>query len=542
MSYLMVPPHDPTPRPTLGPQVADWMEASLVFGPGDLRGRPYRLDDEDREIIDHLYEVHPKAHPRAGKRRYDLGVLMVRKGSKKTERAAAIAAAELAPDSPVRCDGFRRQGSVWVPQGRPVTDPYIPLVAFSEKQAEDTTYHALYVMVSEGPQADLYDIGLERIMRRSGDGRAEALSNAPDSRDGGRTTFQVKEETHRWTLARQIDAHHTMTANLAKRPIAEPWEMHVTTAYTPGEGSLAEMMHDSARKLTADEARESRMWFFHRWADERLDTTTKQGLRDAIVDASGPAIAAMSDVDRIANQWTQAGADEEYLDRVWLNRIRRRNEQAFDAERWKVLGKPGHVVPAKALIALGFDGSKVDDHTALIATEVITGHQWPIGIWDPSRYESEQALIEAVELGVDHAFSAYTVTRLYADPPYWKEQLAMWRAKHGDKTVLPWETYRNRPMGFALRSYAQAMADGTLSHDGDARFAAHIGHCVRRILRERDDKGERLWTVRKERDHSPLKIDAAVAGCLSWEARNDSIAAGLVAAMQPRTGPAFLSY
>lgn len=542
MSFLLIPPFDPRPRPTLGPDVAAWMEASLSFGPGDLRGKPYRLDDEDREILDALYEVYPHGHPRAGKRRFDLGVLMVRKGSKKSERGGAIAAAELAPDSPVRCDGFRREGSAWIPVGRPVTDPYIPLVAFSEKQAEDTSYAALYVMISEGPSADLYDIGLERIIRRSGDGRAEALSNAPDSRDGGRTTFQVKEETHRWTMARQIEAHHTMTANLAKRPIAEPWELHVTTSYTPGEGSLAEMMHDSARALVGDDAKQSRMWFFYRWADERIDTTTKAGLREAILDASGPCIAAISDVDRIANQWTQAGADEEYLDRVWLNRIRRRNERAFDAERWKELAKPDHVVPAKALIALGFDGSKADDWTALIATEILTGHQWPVGIWDPSAYERDEAFIEAVELGVDEAFSKWTVTRMYADPPYWKEELAGWRAKHGERTVLPWETYRNRPMGFALRSYSQAMTDSSISHSGDPVLAAHIGHCIRRMLRERDDKSERLWSVRKERDHSPLKIDAAVAGCLSWEARNDSIAAGLVAAMSKAAGPAFYAY
>ncbi|HET6498190.1 MAG TPA: terminase, partial [Coriobacteriia bacterium] len=51
-------------------------------------------------------------------------------------------------------------------------------------------------------------------------------------------------------------------------------------------------------------------------------------------------------------------------------------------------------------------------------------------------------------------------------------------------------------------------------------------NAVRRVLTLRDDKGEKLWTIYKERPDSPMKIDAAMAGALSWEARRDAIAAG----------------
>ena len=40
MSEFLVPPMDEA-WPSLGPEVCDWMEASLVFGPGDLLGQPY---------------------------------------------------------------------------------------------------------------------------------------------------------------------------------------------------------------------------------------------------------------------------------------------------------------------------------------------------------------------------------------------------------------------------------------------------------------------------------------------------------------------
>ena len=43
-----------------------------------------------------------------------------------------------------------------------------------------------------------------------------------------------------------------------------------------------------------------------------------------------------------------------------------------------------------------------------------------------------------------------------------------------------------------------------------------------------DEDRRPMWTVSKASPGSPLKIDAAVAGCISWEARGDAIAAGAV--------------
>ncbi|MFN8521089.1 MAG: hypothetical protein U0667_17265 [Chloroflexota bacterium] len=105
--------------------------------------------------------------------------------------------------------------------------------------------------------------------------------------------------------------------------------------------------------------------------------------------------------------------------------------------------------------------------------------------------------------------------------------------RHGDEVILKWETWRNRPMGFAVRAYAQAINAGALGHAKDPLFAAHVGACHRREVNDRDDKGERLWTVQKERPDSPHKIDAAVAAVLSWEARMDAIAKGALTERAP---------
>ncbi len=110
MTVLCVPSLEGEPWPTLGPQVADFVEAYLVFGPGDLRGKPARLDAEKRALIYRMYEVYPRGHPQAGRRRFKRVGLSLRKGSAKSELAAWIAACELHPEGPVRCDGFDAQG------------------------------------------------------------------------------------------------------------------------------------------------------------------------------------------------------------------------------------------------------------------------------------------------------------------------------------------------------------------------------------------------------------------------------------------------
>jgi anti-sigma regulatory factor (Ser/Thr protein kinase) len=206
MSTLVIPDLDLS-WPTLGEQICEWLERWLVHGPGDLRGQPYRLDDEKRALIYRMYELDPKT----GRRRFKRCCVSLRKGSAKTELSAAIAAAELHPTAPVRCAGFDGAGN---PIGVGVRDPFIPMVAYTAEQSEELAYYALYVMIAEGPLADDFDIGLTRIMRKSGDGKAVPLATAPDSRDGARTTFQVFDETHRFTLPRLRQAHQTMLANL----------------------------------------------------------------------------------------------------------------------------------------------------------------------------------------------------------------------------------------------------------------------------------------------------------------------------------------
>ncbi len=535
----MVPPYDEQPWPTLGPAVCDFLEARAVHGPGDLKGKPYTLDADKRAFLYRMYEVFPRDHARAGKRRFKRCVLSLRKGTAKTELAAAVAFAELHPESPVRCDGWKRQGRIYVPVGRPVADPYVPMVAYTEEQTEDLAYAALYIMCSQGEDADLFDIGLDRIVRLDdrgrADGKAVALASSPDSRDGARTTFQHVDEPHRWTLPRLIEAHETMLQNVPKRPIADPWTLETSTTYTPGEGSVLEATHEQADLVAAGKVEDPTFFFFHREAtpkaEESLDDPEQ--LRAAIREASGPAIATWEDfegqVESIATLYHQAKqrGNQWYFERVWLNRRRQSGRQAFDAARWADLERPGFVIPDGDPVVAGFDGSRWRDSTALVLTTV-EGFQHAFKIWEHDGTEDWEVPEDEVDGAVAEIARRWKLIRLYGDPAHgWDVALSRWAGRHGPKKIALFYTdSRNqRRTGTMLRAYSSAIRGGDLSHDGDPVMARHIGASCKRKLPTVDEDGSPLWTIEKERRDSPHKIDYAMTGALSWQARLDAIAA-----------------
>lgn len=523
MSVLMVP-KDMTDYPSLGGQVCAWIEENLVHGPGDLRGQPVVLDPEKRALIYRMYEVFPQKHPQAGRRRFTRAALSLRKGSAKTELAALIAAVELHPYGPVRCDGFDANGQ---PVGVGVTDPYIPLVAYTEEQSDELAYGALRIILMYSQVAEDFDIGVERIMRIGGDGKAVSLASSPDARDGARTTFQVCDETHRWNTPRLKQAHRTMLANIPKRYLSNAWSLEVTTAPSPGEGSVAEDTFDYARQVAQGAISDSRLFFFHRQASDGHDLTTPEGVRAAVIEASGP-VAAWSDVDGICEQWRDPTSDKTYLERVWLNRMVRASERAFDTEQWKSLILPDFEPPKGETITLGFDGARWRDSTALVATHLRTGFQWLVGLWEkPVDIEEWEVPDGEVDATVEEAFRRWNVWRMYCDPPYWETQVATWAGKYGDKRVIAWWTNRMKAMAFAIKSFSNAIQAREVCHDGGANYTRHIGNAVRKNLNIVDDDGGRLWVIYKERPDSPHKIDAAMAGILSWQARCDALTAGV---------------
>jgi phage terminase large subunit-like protein len=506
---LIVPTIDDEPWPTLGPEVCDWIETYLCHGPGDVLGEPIELIDEVRLFIYRAYEVYPRDHELAGRRRFKRAALSRRKGFAKTEIAAFIACAEMDPNGPVRCNGWRIDRGEWIPVGVNVVDPYIPMVAVTEEQTEDLAYGAVYEILTRGPLADEYDVGLDRIQHRRAPGKIQALASAPSARDGARTTFQHFDETHLFVSQRLREAHSSMQRNIPKRYAADAWSLETTTMYSPGENSVAEGSHQYAEAVVAGRVEDPRLLFDHRQASERHELKKAGGLRKAIVEASGDAIT-YTDVEAIIGLFHDPQTVENDFRRFWLNQRRKSAARWVSLDSWGALALPERQLDAGARIVLGFDGSYKHDSTALVAATIEESpHVKVLKAWEKPLHASGTWRVPRLEVDaeIELAMERYRVEELICDPPGWHREIEDWASKYGE-VVVEFDTNQATKFGPACDAFEQSVSGKGLTHDGSEVLTRHIGNCVAH-------KRGRHIVVEKSEPNSPDKIDAGVAAILA---------------------------
>lgn len=533
MAVLLVPKDCIEFPPSLGYGVIDWIEKNLVFGPGSLQGEEARFDNEKRQLLIHAYEIYPQfvadskreEHPYAGMRRFDRVAWELRKGKAKTEVAAWVCAAELAKEAPVRFDHWERGH----PVGREVNAPFIPMMAAAEEQVQELAYGVLKWILEHSPKINWqFDIGLERIIRLgddgTNDGEAMAVSNAPATRDGARTTFEHFDEPHRLHLELQRQAHETMIQNLSKRQLEEPWALYTSTAGAAGQGSVQEDVRDEAEKIDKGHLSNPKFFFFARWAGpEHKSLKTVEERIAAIADATGKDVGewGKGQFERIARDYDRVGADRAYWERVWLNRWRQSDAAMFDVTKVRTL--PGVEIPSGAFVAAGFDGSRRKDATGLVITDIKTGLQQVVGCWERPAMLHPDAEWEVPSNDVTNTVADITfrwdMWKLFGDPPYWTEEMATWATLYPDRIVEFW-TNQQRRMAYTIRSYLEGLESGACriagSEENVRKMLDHMGSAGKRELNITDDEGKPLYLMCHIEGRLADKYDLAMAGCLSW--------------------------
>jgi hypothetical protein len=510
--------------PTLGFQVADFIEAKCVIPDRDQVGEPFLLTDEQLRFLLWFYRVRPAA--KVVKARWKTPFVFSRGGQLvrpqkwgKGPFAGAIVGAEAA--GPVVFDGWDAEGQ---PVGRPWATPLIQVTALSEDQAGNV-WSALVPMIELGDfAADIPDTGLTRI-NLPGGGRIEPTTSAARSRLGQRVTFVVQDQTESWTQSNGgralADNQRRNIAGMGGRWLSTP------NAWDPAEESVAqwtsEHEHDGV---------------FHDdvTPPDSLSIRNKAERRKALRLVYGDS--HWVDLDRVDSEVEALlPRDPAQAERWFLNRKNASEGRAFDIDRWDALRSA--VVPADgSLIVVGVDGARFRDALAIVATDVETGFQWPLGIWERPEYADDgyEHPFEHVDGVMVDAFERFEVWRVYVDPQHIDSLLNEWQGRWGENRVLPWFTYRPKPIAYAVRAYLDAIgaASGALergeatgfSQDGNVDFRRHVRNAVRMKLNVYDDEHRPMFSLQKDRPNSPRKMDAAMAAVLSWEARSDAIAAG----------------
>ncbi len=543
---------------SLGWLAVAWTEFFCVHGPGDVQGLPVRNGNEYTGFMVDAYALDWR-----GRLLYDSAFLSRPKGCDKSGLGARFVMFESL--GPCRFAGFAEGGEVYTdpwgmgfrytylpgePMGKPVTVPYVKIMATEEGQTGniyDTVHYNLTDSAAKLSRTPYLDAGLTRI-RLPGGGDIVPSTASAAAKDGGKETFVVYDETHLYVTDELRRMYATVNRNLVKRKRgAGTWCLETTTMFKPGQESVAEETFKAAEHQAAGKTRSQKMMFDHRWG-ECEDLSDYDKLVAAVEDAYGDAMA-WNDVEGVIDNIMDLRADPSdsrryYLnaptssadawipDYLWLSRkMPRVNASGEPDPDGDFLADP----PKKGdIVTLGFDGSRrrargVTDATALVATRLRDGLVFEVEIWEQppgeKHWEVPTALVDAA---VEQAFKLYRVVGFYADPARWETQIAAWEAKYASRLKIKastkhpiefWMTGEPKRTIAALKAFEDAIIDGEMLQDGSATLTKHLLHARRRT----SPQGVQIG---KSNPDSPDKIDGAVAATLSWAAALDAVAAG----------------
>jgi hypothetical protein len=505
------------PEKTLGWQQLAWTADYLKQPDGPNADDPLKLTDEQARLL-----LWWSAVDDAGGWLYRYGMLRRMKGWGKDPFASFLCAIEAV--GPCRFGGWDREG-----QPIAVSHPaaWVQIAAVSREQTRNTMTLFPGLFTPRAIEDFSIDVGKEIIYAERGRRRIEAVTSSPRALEGGRATFILKNETQHWLGPNEgHEMSKVIARNAAKARDGSSRVLAISNAHAPGENSDAEHDYETWRKIEQGLSKVTDFLY------DSLEAPPTDLTDDGAV--LGGVGAARGDSEwvsppRLLAEIRDPRTTPSTGRRFYLNQIDAEEDKPFDRKRWDELAQPGYIVPAKSLIALGFDGSLNRDHTALIGTEILTGYQWVAGYWEPETQPDGELSISFAEVDqtVDYAFETWQVWRMYADPYKWGTYLAKWAGKYGIDKVISWSTTLYRKLAQSEAQYAVAIKSGDLSHDGDPRFAAAISNAHKHMQNFRNDDGELMWVSQKERPDSPLKIDAVKAAVLSRQAQQDAITAGV---------------
>lgn len=511
----LVPPQE---WPSLGWGVIEWIEDHLCHGPGDIEGEPIELDDELAQFIVDCYRLYPQDHAQAGQRVVTYAELSRAKGRAKSELAGMIVCAEFL--GPVRFDYWGADGE---PVGKAVTSPFIRCLATEETQTGNT-YDNVYVMLAHAAERFPDDfghleVGLTRIAMKGRRGvEIRPCSAASASKDGGKETFAVADETHLYDSPELRRMHRTVKRNCRKRKAAQPWMLATTTQFEPGKGSTAEVNRDDAEAQLAGRRRR-RLGFCwdHREGHAVEDWDDDKELAAALAEAYGSFAEHMDLLTLLNEEIRSADVTREDAERFWLNRRVQGAGKAINPNEWDALADSTRPPPPDgAEVVLCFDGSKTQDCTALLGWALPTEpgerpHLFCVEIWERPDGATATWKVprDQVDGEVHSAFARWKVRRLVADPAYWREYLDRWAEEFGDDIVIEFRTNSGAAMGPAVSRFLdEAIPDGTFTHDGDLVVRRHHLNAIRGRTRGG------YPAVFKEKES--LKIDALAASIIGY--------------------------
>lgn len=511
--------------------VPEWIENHCVVPDRFNVGDPFEMYDWQLWCTVNHYRVKPEAKigQLAPAFFYRRSICVAPQKTGKGPWSATITLAEAA--GPVVFNGWAKGGEVYAcsdwgcscgwwyvyeagePMGRPWPTPLIQLTATSADQV-DNVYRPLQSMVKNGPLAPMMKVGEE--FTRIGDmGRIDVVTSSALSRLGNPITFALQDESGTWTetnkMRRVGETQRRGAAGMGGRT------METTNPPDPSEDSVGQ------RTL---ESKATDIFRFWRQPPPQWKWTNKAERRKILIYVYKGSTHV--DIDAIEAEADEiAEKDPAQAERFFGNRMVYGHGSWCEGDKWDAR-KAEHPrrLDVGTEIVIGFDGSDVDDWTA-IRCETQDGYQFTPSfsddrpmIWAPAEFSGQVPRLE-VDAAIDYLFEQYRVIRMYGDPPHWETELDRWAEKYGKDRVLRWETYRPVQMHAACERLLTDInkVDSEFTHDGCPITAVHV-----RNTRKAPRPSDRYVLAKASQTQ---KIDACVTSVICHEAAGDATAAGL---------------
>ena len=496
------------PEWSLGWQIAEWAESFLRVPGGKQFGEPLRLSGWQLRALADWYAVD-----RTGQWLFRRGQLRLAKGTGKSPFAGVVALAEFV--GPSVFDGWDAAGE---PVGRQPKAPWVQIAAASADQATNT-YSALHAMLLESELVDEFgvDLGVTRTVLRGRPGRIEMVTASAGSREGQPITAAICDETHLWSRQNGGRRLYATIARNASKMGARV--LATTNAFLPGAESVAEQIEQAALSTVGV------MVYGPQYEARVKDISNRDelvaGLRVAYRDA--PWV----DLERVAADCQDPDMDPNDVLRFHLN-----VNEAADAS----LCPEPHLTAVSEFFApgepvvLGFDGSRTQDATALVAVHMTAGVAMLVGYWErpfgwpkSQRWEVPRSQVSDA---VEAAFARWNVVGMKADPAHWLDELSGWQNRFGKDRVHKFPVWVTSIVDEAVDAVQTSLRNGNLKLpdgndplDGVLRAqvmwcrvnARQVGTRVLRSLSKPDDGG---------------RIDAAAALTYALSAKLDAMKRG----------------
>lgn len=538
-------PREPGEFPTLGYAIAEWVEGTLRLPDGPRAGRPWRYTDDQLRHLLHAYRLHPDAPgdaPTAAARRYrgDQWIAPQKAGKDPTLATRSLAHAF----GPVEFAGWDANGE---PVARPHPSPWVAIAALNDDQTNNT-WLPIQTMIRDSVLVDLpgVQVNLDEILLPGG-AKIEPLTATAWGRLGGRFTFVgITESGLMVGTGRRGGVAFGRTLKRNVGGMGGSWA-EVTNPWDPTEASLAQQQHEAVERGVVDD-----VWVTFRRSRRRVPLDDGPAVLDELEHLYGDASVRRGGwvvCERVAGDIRDPSMGEAEVRRFYLQEVTAGSKPLASPPVWAAAARgPGHPdhdpLVAGDLVALGFDGSRSRDATALWAYRLRDRRLHALDLWVPAEHPSGRVPRGEVDAAVRAAFDAYDVAVMFADPYRWQDYLDTWAGLYGERVVEFPTTVETR-MDAAIERFRTALRAGELTHDGDPRLTRHVEDTAlakgkrkppREDLDDRPDDGldsglergagtvEHYLRAVKRRDG--VLIDASIAAILAVAAGGHAIEHG----------------